>query len=154
MHLREEKDFGMLPSNHSIYHIVARNIQPSSLLININAICEIGTNPLWRERNQTECSCMLMLLLAPSKLAYLFDFIFQYSLLCFQSGILNTVEEEHGILVKNGQIFSVPHFHFKFKSANISTILISKLKMCVCVCFGDLFLGYHLEYIFLEWNLV
>ena len=42
------------------------------------------------------------------------------------------VDEEHGILTKNGHMFSLPHFHFKFK--------------CVCM-FGDLFLDYHLEYI-------
>ena len=47
IHLWEEKkDFGMLPSNHSICHIVARNIRPSSPLINVNAICESGTKPL------------------------------------------------------------------------------------------------------------
>ena len=41
------------------------------------------------------------------------------------------VEEEHGILTKNSQMFSLPHFYFKFESVNISTILTSKLKMCV-----------------------
>ena len=44
-----------------------------------------------------------------------------------------TVKEQHGILTKNGQIFSLPHFHFKFKSVNISTILTSKLIACVYV---------------------
>ena len=42
-----------------------------------------------------------------------------------------TVEEEHGILTKNGRMFSLLHFHFQFKSANISTILTSKLETCV-----------------------
>ena len=41
--------------------------------------------------------------------------------------------EQHGILTKNGQMFSLPHFHVQFKSVNISTILTSKLKMCVYV---------------------
>ena len=56
------------------------------------------------------------------------------------------VEEEHEILtLYNGQMFSL--FHFQFKSANISTILTSKLNICV---YGDMFLDYHLEYIFLK----
>ena len=48
--------------------------------------------------------------------------------------------EAHGILTKNGQMFSLPHFHFKFKPFNISTILTSKLIMCVCLetCFLDI----------------
>ena len=33
------------------------------------------------------------------------------------------VEEEHGILTYNDQMFSVPHFDFQLKSFNISTIL-------------------------------
>ena len=45
----------------------------------------------------------------------------------------NTVEEEHGILIYNGQMFSLPHFDFQFKSVSISTILTSKLKTCVYV---------------------
>ena len=61
------------------------------------------------------------------------------------------VEEDHRILTfKNDWMFSL--LHFQFKSINISTILTSKLKH-VCI-FGDLFLGYDLEFLFLEWNLV
>ena len=59
-----------------------------------------------------------------------------------------TVEEEHGILTYNGWMFSLPHFHFQFKSVSISTILTIKLKRIFM--FGDLFLGYHLKYTFLE----
>ena len=61
------------------------------------------------------------------------------------------MEEEHGNLTfYYGCMFSLPRF--QFESVNIFTILTSKLK-CVCT-FRDLFLGYHLEYIYLEWNLV
>ena len=64
----------------------------------------------------------------------------------------HTVQAEHRILTfYNGRMFSLPHF--QFKSLNISTILTSKLKMCVCT-FEGLFLGYYLEYIFLQRNLV
>ena len=44
-----------------------------------------------------------------------------------------SVEEEHGILIYNGLMFSLPHFHFQLKSFNISAILTSTLKMCVYV---------------------
>ena len=60
------------------------------------------------------------------------------------------MEEEHGILTKNGS--ALTHFHLEIKSINISTTLASKLK-CVCM-FEELFLGFHLEYIFLDWELV
>ena len=62
------------------------------------------------------------------------------------------MEKEQGILTYNGLMFSLPHFHFHFKSVNISTILTCKLKHVYTI--GDLILGYHLEYIFLERNLV
>ena len=47
--------------------------------------------------------------------------------------ILYKVEEEQGILAKNGQMFSLPHFHFQFKCVNILSILTSKLKMGVYI---------------------
>ena len=53
-----------------------------------------------------------------------------------------TAKEEHGILTYNGRMFSLPHFHFQLKSVNIYT----NFRKRVCI-FGDLFLGYHLEYI-------
>ena len=41
---------------------------------------------------------------------------------------ISTVEEEHGIMTSNGQMFSLSHFHFQFEFVNISTILNSKLR--------------------------
>ena len=46
---------------------------------------------------------------------------------------LSRVTEEHGILAKNGRMFSVHHFHFQLKYVNILTMPASKLKMCVYV---------------------
>ena len=45
----------------------------------------------------------------------------------------NTVEEEHGILIYNELMFSLPHFHVHLKSVNICTILTSEVKTCVGV---------------------
>ena len=59
---------------------------------------------------------------------FVFQLLYKYDMFPF----LITVEEEHGILTFNGQMFSLPHFHFQFKSVNISTILTSKPKnMCI-----------------------
>ena len=70
----------------------------------------------------------LLLWIAQSAKVYCIDDI----LLSISIKII-TMEEEHGILTKNGWMFSLPHSHFQFKSINISNILASKLKLCVYV---------------------